>query len=59
MTTKFMTKEMRMALAHRIAAHDPPGIVRPVDKELLAKTAARLQRSVEVLLALPCDPRPN
>jgi hypothetical protein len=59
MTTKFMTREMRMALAHRIAAHDPPTQARQVDKKLLAETARRLQRSEEVLLALPCDPRPN
>lgn len=55
-----MTKELRMALAHRIAKHDPPGQVRPVDKEMLAKTATRLQRNSEdVLRAMPCSPVKN
>jgi len=56
----FTKNDVRLALAHRIAKHDPPGQARPVDRELLAKTAARLQRnSEEVLRAMPCSPVKN
>jgi hypothetical protein len=59
MITRF-TKEQRMALAHRIAKHDPPNQLRPVDKKLLAESAARLLRqSEEILIAMPCDERPQ
>jgi hypothetical protein len=50
----------RMALARRIAAHPAPPIIlpaasRPVDRELLAKTAARLRRSKSVLVGEKCS----
>jgi hypothetical protein len=51
----------RMALAQRIAKHDPPRIIlpaalKPVDRKLLAKTAARLQKQKSVLAAIKCSP---
>jgi hypothetical protein len=49
----------RLALAKRIARHAAPGQLRPVDKALLVKTANRLQRTAEVVKAMPCDPREN
>ena len=50
----------RLELARQIAAHDPPPIIlpaalRPVDRELLAKTAARLRRSKSVLVGEKCS----
>jgi hypothetical protein len=51
--------DFRLELADRIAKHDPPGLHPVVDKELLAGTARRLQRSVDVLKEMKCDPRPQ
>jgi hypothetical protein len=58
MSVKFSAND-RLALAKRIAKHAPPTQVRPVDSELLAKTASRLQRSEDVLRAMPCSPVKN
>ncbi len=49
----------RLALAKRIAKHQASTQVSPVDKPLLAKTARRLQRSVNVVRDMVCDPRKN
>jgi hypothetical protein len=50
-----MTSEERMALAKRIAKHECPIQEPKVDRELLTRSAARLQRSEEVLLTMPCS----
>ena len=55
----FTKTDDRLALAERIAKHAPPIQVRPVDHELLAKTASRLQRTEDVFLELPCSPVKN
>jgi hypothetical protein len=49
----------RLALAKRIAKHQAPTQVRPVDKKLLARTARRLQRCANVVRDMVCDPRKN
>jgi hypothetical protein len=46
---------VRMSLAQRIAKHVPPVQMPLVDKTLLMQTARRLQRSADVLLAMPCS----
>ena len=50
----------RLELARRIAEHDPPPIMlpaalKPVDRKLLAKTTARLQRQKSVLATIKCS----
>lgn len=54
----------RMELAREIAKHDPPPIILPaasqaVDRKLLAKTAARLQKRKSVLATIKCSPVKN
>jgi hypothetical protein len=59
-----MKKEEMMFLAERISRHEPnpiilPAALRPVDRELLAKTAARLQKQKSVLATIKCSPVKN
>jgi hypothetical protein len=47
-------------LVERIARHKAPPIILPmVNRELLAKTAKRLRKSKDVLLAEKCSPVKN
>jgi hypothetical protein len=48
-------------LIEQIARHEAPPIIlpaalQPVDRELLAKTAARLQKQKSVLATIKCSP---
>jgi hypothetical protein len=48
-----------LALAERIAQHAAPIQVAQVNRRLLIKTAKRLQRTVDVVRDMKCDPREN